>query len=134
MLSLHLNMQILNFSVKDTLLTFLSSLKMPSTLCYKVLLLIHIHKEVWMLSYLANLLVISPHIFLLHYLTQKYEFYNIYVHFMCSFCTSAKGPSINYVTQISWFFFTLPPSLSQVVTFLRPPLPSVTSHISQFIK
>ena len=28
-------------------------------------------------------------------------------------------------------FFTPPPSLSQV-TFLRPPLPSVTSHILQF--
>ena len=31
-----------------------------------------------------------------------------------------KGPPINYVTRISWFF-TPPPSLSQVVTFLRPP-------------
>ena len=42
-----------------------------------------------------------------------------------------KGPSINYVTRISWFFFTPPSSLSQVVTFLSPP-PSVTSYILQF--
>ena len=36
------------------------------------------------------------------------------------------GPSINYVTRISWFFTPL----SQVVTFLRPPPPHLVScHI-----
>ena len=48
------------------------------------------------------------------------------------FSIFTKGPSINYVTWISWFFYPSP-FLSQVVTFLRfPPVPSVVSHILQF--
>ena len=43
----------------------------------------------------------------------------------------SQGAIHNYVTRISWIF-TPSPSLSQVVTFLRPPLPTVTSHILQF--
>ena len=39
-----------------------------------------------------------------------------------------KGSSINYVPRISWLF-TPPPSLSQVVTFLRPPSYQVWRHI-----
>ena len=42
-----------------------------------------------------------------------------------------KGPSINYVTRISWFFYSSP----VLVTgghISETPLPSVTSHILQF--
>ena len=44
---------------------------------------------------------------------------------------SPKGPSINYVTRISWFFYSSPPC-HRWSHFWDPPPPSVSSHILQF--
>ena len=49
---------------------------------------------------------------------------------MSSYSCANKVPSVNYVTRISWFF-TPTPSLSQVVTFLRP-LPPTKCDVTYF--
>ena len=43
-----------------------------------------------------------------------------------------KGPSINYVTLISWFFDPLPRLCHRWSHFWDPPLPSMKSNILQF--